>query len=99
MLPYGTYVVVEQQPKYAWLKDWKNRHYETDRPKEIKLPAVYADEAGARSPRVFWIRSTGIRLPFRRRSWSSGIRSASWKNPVCFRLTVTGEILKSFRMV
>ncbi len=47
MLPYGTYVVAEQQPKYPDLEDFKNRHYETDRPKEIELPAVYADEAGA----------------------------------------------------
>ncbi len=46
-LPYGTYVVVEQQPKYASLEDFKNRHYEVDKPKEISLPAVYADEAGA----------------------------------------------------
>ena len=59
MLPYGTYVVVEQQPKYAWLKDWKNRHYETDRPKEIDLPAVYADEAGAQA-------SPGVLDPFYR---------------------------------
>lgn len=59
MLPYGTYVVVEQQPKYAWLKDWKNRHYETDRPKEIELPAVYADEAGAQA-------SPGVLDPFYR---------------------------------
>ena len=49
MLPYGTYVVVEQQPRYAELKDFKNRHYETDQPKEIELPAVYTDETGAQS--------------------------------------------------
>ena len=49
MLPYGTYVVVEQQPKYASLEDFKNRHYETDKPKEIELPAVYSDEAGAQA--------------------------------------------------
>lgn len=49
MLPYGTYVVVEQQPKYADLEDFKNRHYEVDKPKEISLPAVYTDEAGART--------------------------------------------------
>ena len=49
MLPYGSYVVVEQQPKYASLEDFKNRHYETDKPKEIELPAVYASEAGAQA--------------------------------------------------
>ena len=49
MLPYGTYVVVEQQPKYADLEDFKNRHYEMDKPKEISLPAVYTDEVGART--------------------------------------------------
>ena len=59
MLPYGTYVVVEQQPKDAGLKDFKNRHYETDQPKEIELPAVYADEAGAQA-------SPGILDPFYR---------------------------------
>ncbi len=48
MLPYGTYVVVEQQPRYASLSDFKNRHYEIDQPKEIELPAAYTDEAGAR---------------------------------------------------
>ncbi|MEI3169621.1 MAG: hypothetical protein V8S58_18070 [Lachnospiraceae bacterium] len=59
MLPYGTYVVVEQQPKDAGLQDFKNRHYETDQPKEIELPAVYADEAGAQA-------SPGILDPFYR---------------------------------
>lgn len=49
MLPYGTYVVVEQQPKYASLEDFKNRHYETDKPKEVELPAVYQDEQGAQT--------------------------------------------------
>ncbi len=49
-LPYGTYVIAEQQPKYADLEDFKNRHYETDRPQEISLPAVYADgEEGAQA--------------------------------------------------
>lgn len=49
-LPYGTYVIAEQQPKYADLEDFKNRHYETDRTQEISLPAVYADgEEGAQA--------------------------------------------------
>ena len=41
-LPYGTYVLVEQQPKNADLEDFKNKHYQIDTPKEISLPAVYA---------------------------------------------------------
>lgn len=48
-LPYGTYVVVEQQPGYAYLNDFANKHYQTDRPKEVVLPAVYADYAGSQS--------------------------------------------------
>ncbi len=46
-LPYGTYVVAEQQPKYSGseystnLKDFKNKHYQIDQPKEVSLPAVY----------------------------------------------------------
>lgn len=49
-LPYGTYVIAEQQPKYASLEDFKNRHYETDRPQEISLPAVYEEgETGAQA--------------------------------------------------
>ena len=39
-LPYGTYVVAEQQPT----KELANKHYKTDRPKEIQVPSVY--EAG-----------------------------------------------------
>lgn len=48
-LPYGTYVVIEQQPKYANLNDFANRHYQADRPKEVMLPAVYSDYAGSQS--------------------------------------------------
>ncbi len=43
-LPYGTYVVVEQQPKYANLHDLPNRHYQIDAPKEVAIPSVYADQ-------------------------------------------------------
>ena len=39
-LPYGTYVIVEQQPRYAQFGDWKNRHYEIDEPREILIPTV-----------------------------------------------------------
>lgn len=51
-LPYGTYVVVEQQPKYSGseygknLMDFKNKHYEVDKPKEISLPSLYAGYDG-----------------------------------------------------
>lgn len=48
-LPYGTYVVVEQQPKYDQLEDFKNRHYQIDRPKEVTLPAVYDSYEGSQS--------------------------------------------------
>lgn len=48
-LPYGTYVVVEQQPKYDQLEDFKNRHYQIDRPKEVTLPAVYNSYEGSQS--------------------------------------------------
>jgi hypothetical protein len=40
-LPYGTYVAVEQQPFNKDLGDFFNKHYKTDAPKEIELPAVY----------------------------------------------------------
>lgn len=58
-LPYGTYVVVEQQPRYAGSEydrnhqDFKNKHYQIDRPREISLPSVYEDTAGAQtSPEI-----------------------------------------------
>ena len=40
-LPYGTYVIVEQQP----VKELANKHYQIDRPREIQVPSVY--EAGS----------------------------------------------------
>jgi hypothetical protein len=40
-LPYGTYIAVEQQPFCKDLGDLYNKHYKTDAPKEIELPAVY----------------------------------------------------------
>ncbi|MEW4411273.1 SpaA isopeptide-forming pilin-related protein [Clostridium sp. AN503] len=52
-LPYGDYVVVEQQPRYADLEDFKNKHYQIDRPREVTLPAVYQDYDGSQaSPEV-----------------------------------------------
>ena len=46
-LPYGVYIVVEQQPTYvgadaAAFNDFANKHYEIDRPKEVKVPSLYA---------------------------------------------------------
>ena len=50
-LPYGTYLITEQQPQYAKLRDLPNRHYQIDRPKEIVLPSVYSDyEAACQYP-------------------------------------------------
>lgn len=43
-LPYGTYVAVEQQPY-----NFYNKHYQTDKPKEIILPAVYEEEDSGES--------------------------------------------------
>lgn len=39
-LPYGTYVVVEQQPMDTEPGDFKNRHYDIDKPKELVVPAA-----------------------------------------------------------
>ncbi|MDD3252935.1 MAG: SpaA isopeptide-forming pilin-related protein [Lachnospiraceae bacterium] len=52
-LPYGTYVIAEQQPQYDELEDFANRHYEIDRPREVTLPAAYESYAGSQaSPEV-----------------------------------------------
>jgi uncharacterized surface anchored protein len=48
-LPYGTYVVAEQQPKYSNLGDLKNKHYQIDKPREVSLPSVYADYNGSQA--------------------------------------------------
>lgn len=42
-LPYGTYMVVEQQPYKAEWRDLKNRHFTIDTPKEIALP-LYSED-------------------------------------------------------
>ncbi len=42
-LPYGTYLVVEQQPRDKSLSDLKNRHYQIDKPREVVIPALYKD--------------------------------------------------------
>lgn len=48
-LPYGTYVVAEQQPQYSNLGDLKNKHYQIDKPREVSLPSVYANYDGSQA--------------------------------------------------
>lgn len=54
-LPYGTYVAVEQQPfdHEEGRYDFVNRHYRTDAPKEILLPAVYEPGGEQVSPETY----------------------------------------------
>ena len=54
-LPYGDYVLVEQQPYNAQWNDFANRHFEIDTPKELSLPQ-YFDEEGKleESSEVSW---------------------------------------------
>lgn len=40
-LPYGDYVLVEQQPWNPEWKDFINKHYAVDKPREISLPEAY----------------------------------------------------------
>ena len=40
-LPYGNYVIVEQQPYRAEWNDLANRHFEIDEPKELSLPQCF----------------------------------------------------------
>ena len=42
-LPYGTYIIVEQQParRDGSVNDWDNRSYTIEKPKEVILPSVY----------------------------------------------------------
>lgn len=49
-LPYGTYVIAEQQPGEKELGDFPNKNYETDVPKEITLPMVYKEGGNLSSP-------------------------------------------------
>lgn len=67
-LPYGTYVLAEQQPFKAQWMDFENRHYRIDPPKEIVLPSVYEDG---------WAE---IRTVFQR-SWCTTVRSRRKKQP------------------
>ena len=40
-LPYGDYVLAEQQPYCPQWLDFANKHYKIDEPRELSLPAVY----------------------------------------------------------
>lgn len=66
-LPYGTYVVAEQQPKFSNLRDLKNKHYQIDKPREVSLPSVYADYDGSQAtPEVtngYYNYSSGMTQP------------------------------------
>ncbi|MCI8453481.1 MAG: LPXTG cell wall anchor domain-containing protein [Lachnospiraceae bacterium] len=44
-LPYGEYVLSEQQPYKPEYGDFPNRHYAIDTPKELSLPCVYETES------------------------------------------------------
>lgn len=48
-LPYGIYVVAEQQPQYAELEDFQNKHYQIDKPKEVTVPSAYESYAGSQA--------------------------------------------------
>ena len=43
-LPYGEYVLTEQQPYNAEWKDLPNREYKTDTPEELSLPVFYDEQ-------------------------------------------------------
>lgn len=43
-LPYGIYVIVEQQPQVDALGDFRNKHFRVEKPREVILPAVYAEK-------------------------------------------------------
>lgn len=60
-LPYGNYVLVEQQPYKAEWMDFENRHYRIDTPKEVSLPSVYEDreEAAKQLSNEYVYRNTG----------------------------------------
>ena len=54
-LPYGEYVIAEEQPYAPELLDFKNRHYEIDAPKEIFLPEA-AGQSGDDQRETIFIR-------------------------------------------
>ena len=49
-LPYGNYVIVEQQPCRAEWNDLENRHFEIDAPKELSLPQCFDEDGVLRKP-------------------------------------------------
>ena len=49
-LPYGNYVIVEQQPYRAEWNDLENRHFEIDAPKELSLPQCFDEDGVLRKP-------------------------------------------------
>lgn len=53
-LPYGKYMMVEQQPYKAEWMDFENRHYKIDTPKEIALPQYYEEGELVPYPEVDW---------------------------------------------
>lgn len=54
-LPYGDYVLVEQQPYNAKWNDFVNRHFEIDSPKELSLPQYFDEEGNLEdSSEVSW---------------------------------------------
>lgn len=58
-LPYGTYVVVEQQPQVDALGDFRNKHFHIDHPKEVVIPSVYAgDDDSSEEPDLLQERYT-----------------------------------------
>lgn len=61
MLPYGTYVVVEQVPA-AVKQELANRHYERDYPKEVVLP--FAPDIGKDESTGETIVDSGTGNPF-----------------------------------
>ena len=46
-LPYGDYVVTEEQPRYTGtdkdFSDFLNKHYKTEKPKAVSVPSLYAE--------------------------------------------------------
>ncbi len=54
-LPYGDYVVVEQQPYRSEWNDFQNRHFVIDKPKELSLPQEYDGNGNVlESSKVSW---------------------------------------------
>ena len=69
MLPYGTYVVVEQVPE-AVKPELANRHYERDYPKEIVLP--FAPDIGEDGNTGETVVDSGTGNPFSAHIYKSG---------------------------